>query len=197
VDEEQLSSREEVTQLLCAAGNGNRKAEEKLMNAVYAELHRIANRHMRGERKGHTLQATALVHEAYLRLIDQRVSQWQNRAHFYSIAARTMRRVLVDHARPRGYAKRGGNAPRVQLDEALAIAETRAAEALVLDEVLDSLAVFDERKARVVELRFFGGLSVAETAEVLGVSEGTVDRDWTLAKPWIKKEMRREPADGR
>lgn len=179
----------EVTQLLAAWSNGDRAALDRLMPLVYRELRRLAHHHMGRERPGHTLQTTALVNEAYMRLVVQVNMRWENRAHFFGIAARLMRQILVDYARRRGYAKRGGDARRVSLDEALAVSEERAAEVVALDEALESLAEFDPRKARIVELRFFGGLSIEETAAVLGVSAGTVMRDWTLAKAWLRREM--------
>ena len=149
----------------------------------------MARRHLGRERGGHTLQTTALVHEAYLRLIDQQEVGWQSRAHFFAIAAQMMRRILVDHARARHYQKRGGGAQRVSFDEALVVSNERAAEVVALDEALTDLAEFDPRKSQMVELRFFGGLSIEETAEVLGVSPGTVMRDWTLAKTWLQRAI--------
>lgn len=180
---------EEVTGLLLALGNGDKEALDKLMPLVYGELHRLASRRLFRERPGCSLQTTALIHEAYLRLVDQRATRWQNRAHFFSIAARLMRRILVDHARARRYAKRGGAALRVSLAEAGGVAEVRAAEIVALDDALESLAELDPRKSRVVELRFFGGLSVVETAEALGVSPNTVLRDWGTAKAWLHREL--------
>ena len=144
------------------------------------------------ERVGNTLQTSALVHEAYLRLIDQREVHWQNRAHFFGIAAQMMRRILVDYARSRNNQKRGGGAPRIALDEAVIVSEERAADVVALDDALKSLAKIDERKSQIVELRFFGGLSIEETAEVLKVSPGTVMRDWTLAKAWLKRAVTSE-----
>ena len=182
-------STRQVTELLAAWGEGDREAFEALMPLVYDELRRLARRYMKGERPGNTLQTSALINEAYLRLVDQRDVRWQNRAHFYGIAARLMRRILVDHARSRHYQKRGGGARRVSLEEALAVSEERAREVVALDEALEGLAAVDERKSRLVELRFFGGLSIEETAEVLGVSPGTVMRDWTLAKAWLRRAL--------
>jgi RNA polymerase sigma-70 factor, ECF subfamily len=179
----------EVTQLLIAWRNGSEDALAQLMPLVYKELHRLAHRHLGRERDGHTLQTTALVHEAYVRLIDQKEVQWQNRAHFFAIAARTMRRILVEYARSRHYAKRGGGAQQVSLNEAMVVSQERVAEVIALDEALESLARFDQRKSQMVELRFFGGLSIEETADVLGVSPGTVMRDWTLAKTWLQREI--------
>ena len=186
------STPKEVTGLLQAWSNGDKEALDKLMPQVYDELHRLANRHLGRDRPGSSLQTTALIHEAYLRLVDQRNPRWQNRAHFFSIAALLMRRILVDHARSRRYAKRGGAAIRVSLAEAGGVAEVRAAEIVALDDALNSLAELDPRKSRVVELRFFGGLSVEETAEVLGVSPNTVIRDWSMAKAWLHREMSRQ-----
>lgn len=181
-----------VTQLLVAWGNGNQAARDQLMPLVYEELHRLAHQYMNRERPGHTLQTSALVNEAFLRLVDQRDVHWQNRAHFFGIAAQMMRRILVDYARNRQYAKRGGNAHQVSLKEELIVSEERSAEVVALDDALKSLAAIDERKSQVVELRFFGGLSIDETAEVLAVSPGTVMRDWTLAKAWLRREMTSE-----
>src|SRR6266516_380685 len=179
----------EVAELVVDWGNGNQAALEKLMPLVYEELHRLARRYMGRERPGHTLQTSGLVNEAYLRLIDQSQVHWQNRAHFYGIAAQTMRRILVDHARSHHYAKRGGDALRVPLDEVVVVSPERASDVVALDEALNQLAAFDPRKSQIVELRFFCGLSIEETAEVLAVSPGTVMRDWTLAKAWLRKEM--------
>ena len=178
-----------MTQLLVAWSNGDRVAGDELMPLVYDELHRLAHQYMRKERPGGMLQTSALVNEAYLRLIDQRDVQWQNRAHFFGIAAQMMRRILVDHARGRQSAKRGGSARLVPLDEGLIVSNERNAEVLALDETLKALAALDKRKSQIVELRFFGGLSIEETAEVLAVSPGTVMRDWTLAKAWLLREM--------
>ena len=180
---------QEVTQLLIDWSGGDQAALEKLMPLVYEELHRLAHRYMGRERPGHTLQTSGLVNEAYLRLIDQSQVHWQNRAHFYGIAAQMMRRILVDYARNRHYAKRGGNNHQVSLNEALIVSEQRSAEVMALDDALKSLATIDERKSQIVELRFFAGLSIEETAEVLAVSPGTVMRDWTLAKAWLRREM--------
>jgi len=159
------------------------------MPLVYDELHRLAHQYMNRERPGHTLQTSALVNEAFLRLVDQRDVHWQNRAHFLGIAAQMMRRILADYARNRHYAKRGGNAHQVSLDEAVIVSNERSADVVALDEALKSLAVFDLRKSQIVELRFFGGLSIDETAEVLAVSPGTIMRDWTLAKAWLRRAI--------
>ena len=182
-------SPQEVTQLLVAWRNGDLHARDELMPLVYQELHRLAHQYMSRERPGHTLQTSALVNEAFVRLADQTDVQWQNRAHFVGIAGQMMRRILVDYARNRGYAKRGGGACQVSLDEDLMVSDERSADVVALDDALESLARLDERKSRLVELRFFGGLSIEETAEVLGVSPGTVMRDWTLAKAWLRREM--------
>jgi len=183
------SSPYQITQLLKAWSTGDGNARDQVMLLVYEELHRMAHRYMRKERPGHTLQTSALVHEAYVRLVDQTDVEWQNRAHFYGIAAQMMRRILVDHARSRQYAKRGGDAHPVSLDEGAIVSEERTAEVIALDEALAGLAVIDQRKSQIVELRFFGGLSIEETAGVLAVSPGTVMRDWTLAKAWLRREM--------
>lgn len=185
-------SPEEVTQLLLDWSDGNQAALDKLMPLVYEELHRLAHQYMARERPEHTLQTSALLNEAYLRLVDQKNVHWQNRAQFFGIAAKLMRQILVDHARQRHRAKRGGDAHQVPLDEAMIVLSCRAAEMMALDEALVSLATLDQRKSQILELRFFGGLSIEETAEVLGVSPGTVMRDWTLAKAWLRIEMTRE-----
>ena len=164
------------------------------MPLVTQELRRLAKRYMFGERAGHTLQTTALVNEAYLRLVNSRQVNWQNRAHFFAISAQLMRRILVDHARARGYQKRGGGVPKVTLDDALVGPEERGRDLVGLDDALTALAEVDVRKSKVVELRFFGGLSVEETAEVLEVSSETVKRDWRLAKAWLAREMKKSEA---
>jgi len=179
----------DVTQLLVAWGNGDQAARDQLMPLVYAELHRLAHRHIKKERPGHTLQTSALVNEAFVRLVDQRDVHWQSRAHFFGIAAQMMRRILVDYARKRRFAKRGGNQLQVSLNEELVAAKQRSADVVLLDDALTQLAEVDERKSKVVELKFFGGLSIEETAEALGVSPGTVMRDWTLAKAWLRRAM--------
>ena len=184
------ASPHQITQLLRDWGNGDETARDQLIPLVYEELRRMAHTHMRKERPGHTLQTSALVHEAYVRLVDQTAVEWQNRAHFYGIAAQMMRRILVDHARARQYAKRGGAARPVSLEEGAIVSEERTAEVVALDEALADLAAVDQRKSQIVELRFFGGLSIEETAGVLAVSPGTVMRDWTLAKAWLRREMR-------
>ena len=180
----------EITRLLLAWGEGDRSALEELMPLVYDELKRLARRKMADERSAHTLQATALVGEAYVRLVEINRVRWQNRAHFLSMAARLMRRILVDAARARKYQKRGGGAQQVSLDEALLL-DDPGRDLIALDDALGALAAVDERKSKVVEMRFFGGLSVDETAEALGVSNDTVMRDWKLAKAWLAKEITR------
>src|SRR5437016_2245636 len=189
------SSSHEVTQLLTDWGNGNQAAADKLMPLVYEELRRLAHQYMNRERPGHTLQTSALVNEAYLRLVDQQHVRWQNRAHFFGIAAQLMRRILVDHARSHHYAKRGGGAVQVSLDEAAVVSLGQAVELLALDEALTKLASFDPRKSQVVELRFFGGLSLEETAEVLGISSPTVQREWRTAKAWLHRTLSRGEGD--
>jgi RNA polymerase sigma factor (TIGR02999 family) len=185
-----LPAPSEITGLLIAWGEGDRAALERLLPLIERELHRIARHYMRRENPGHTLQTTALVNEAYFRLVDQRNVRWQNRAHFFAIAAQIMRRILMNYARDRHRAKRGGRAVQVSLSEVAVISEERSAELLALDEALGRLAAFDGRKCRVVELRYFGGLSVEETAEVLGVSTVTVERDWKAARAWLAREIR-------
>lgn len=186
----------EVTQLLLAWSNGDRAALDQLMPIVYSELRRLAHRQLGAERPNHTLQTTALVNEAYLRLIEQRRMNWENRAQFFGIAAQMMRRILVDFARRRHYLKRGGDALRVSLGEAADTVEMRSADLIALDDALRSLAEVDRRKSQVVELRFFGGLSVEETALALSVSPSTVLRDWSLAQAWLYRELSREGSDG-
>ena len=182
-------SPQQVTQLLSAWSDGDQAARDRLMPLVYEELHRLAHRYMKRESPGHTLQTSALVNEAFVRLVDQKNVRWQNRAHFFGIAAQMMRRILVDYARRRSYAKRGGGAAEISLDEALIVSDERTAEVVNVHEALERLAEFDARKSQIVELRFFGGLSIDETAGVLGVSPGTVMRDWTLAKAWLRRAM--------
>ena len=178
-----------VTQLLVAWSDGDAGARDELMPLVYDELHRLAHKYMNRERPGHTLQTSALVNEAFIRLIDQKDVDWQNRAHFFGLAAQMMRRILVDHARSRQYLKRGGDARQVSLDETMMVSHERVDEVIALDDALKDLAQFDQRKSEIVELRFFGGLSIEETAELLNVSPGTVMRDWTLAKAWLRKQI--------
>ena len=179
----------EVTELLMAWSEGDRSSLEKLMPLVYQELHRLAQKYMAGERPGHVLQTTALVHEAYLRLVGASQRRWQNRVHFFAVSAQVMRHILVDFARAHNNLKRGGDEKRISLDETLVIAKEQHPDLVVLEDALTSLASVDERKSRVVELRFFGGLSVEETAEVLKVSPDTVMRDWRLAKLWLLREI--------
>jgi len=179
----------EVSRLLRAWSSGDEAALQTLIPLVYEELHRIARRYMGREREGHTLQTSALVNEAYLRLVDWKNVEWQNRAHFFAASAQLMRRILVDFARNRRYLKRGGGALQVSLAEAEGISLERGTDLLALDDALNSLAAMDQRKSQVVEMRFFGGLSVEETAEVLKVSVETVMRDWKLAKVWLLREL--------
>jgi RNA polymerase sigma factor (TIGR02999 family) len=190
------SSTHEVTALLLAWNQGDQTALAKLTPLVYQELHRLARGYMGRERAGHTLQTTALVNEAYLRLIDSSRVRWQNRAHFFAVSAQLMRRILVDFARSRNYQKRGGEMPRVSLSEAFEVAEEQETDLVALDDALTALAKVDPRKSQVIELRFFGGLSVEETAEVLQVSPDTVMRDWRLAKMWLLREISKEGKDG-
>jgi RNA polymerase sigma factor (TIGR02999 family) len=189
----------DVTALLQAWGRGERAALDELLPLVYGELRRQAARHLRAQAAGHTLQPTALVHEVYLRLVDQPTVEWQGRAHFFGVAARAMRSILVDHARARHAAKRGGRARAVTLSAAHGIAD-RTAEAevdvLALDEALSGLAALDARQAQVVELRYFGGLSIEETAHVLGISCATVERDWKTARLWLRRELSSDPESG-
>ena len=180
---------EEITRLLATWSDGDRSVLDKLIPLVERELHQLAHRYLSHERPGHTLQTTALVHEAYLRLVGQRRTRFESRAHFFAIAAQIMRRILVNHARDRSASKRGGGACRVSLDDAAVVSEERAEELVALDEALDSLARLDERKARVVEFRYFGGLTVEETAEVLGVHPNTVTREWGQAKAFLHREL--------
>ncbi len=181
--------------LLRAWSDGDRDALDRLTPIVYAELHRIARHYMQRERPGHSLQATALVNEAYMRLVDYKGMQWQNRAHFFAVSAQLMRRILVEHAR-RHNLKRGGNIPHVSLEDVAIVAGDRDTDLVWLDEAINTLAKFDARKAQVVEMRFFGGLSVEETAEVLNVSSITVMRDWSTAKAWLYRELAGETNDG-
>lgn len=180
---------DEITQQLIAWSNGDAAALERLIPVVYQELRRMADQYLRREDVGHSLQPTALVHEAYLRLIDQTKVEWKNRAQFFGVAAQMMRRILIDHAKTKHRLKRGGTAIKVLLDENVNISQERAAELIALDDALQELAQMDERKSRIVELRYFGGLSVDETAEVLGVSDKTVMRDWNLAKAWLYQQL--------
>lgn len=182
-------SSHQITELLVAWGEGDRSALEQLTPLVHAELRRLAHRYMSRERAGHALQTTALVNEAYLRLIDWKNVRWQNRAHFFGVSAQLMRRILVDYARERQYLKRGGGALEVSLSEAAAFSLERSSDLVALDEALTALSKIDRRKEQMVELRFFGGLSVKEVAEVMKVSSETVMRDWRLAKVWLLREL--------
>jgi RNA polymerase sigma factor (TIGR02999 family) len=179
-----------VTELLIRWGQGDHDALGQLIPLVHRELDRIARRCMAGERVGHSFQATALINEAYVRLVEGKSVGWHDRAHFLAVSARTMRRILVDRARARRYQKRGGDAVKVTFDEALAVTSEPGRDFVALDDALEALAKFDERKSLVVEMRFFGGLSVEETADVLKVSAATVMGDWRMAKAWLKREMR-------
>ena len=183
-------SSDNLTDLLREWRDGDKAALDKLTPLVYDELRRIAHRYVRRERNGHTLQTTALVNEAYMRLAGERKIEWENRAHFFAVTARVMRHILTDYARRRSYAKRGGEAHQVPLAEAYVMSQERAAELVILDEALAELAKLDPRKGRVVELRYFGGLSLEETAEVLEVSLMTVRRDWRAAKAWLFRSMK-------
>ncbi len=185
-------SPQEMTELLAAWSDGDREALDRLLPLVERELHRLAHHYMGREREGHTLQTSALVNEAYLKLCDQTRVRWQNRAHFFAIAAQTMRRILIDHARSRRYEKRGGGARALPLDEALLLSDERADELVALDDALAALEKVDPRKARVVELRYFGGLSAEESAEVLKVSPDTVGREWRRARAFLLREMERK-----
>jgi RNA polymerase sigma factor (TIGR02999 family) len=181
----------QLTALLQQVNSGREGALEELMPAVYAELRRQAGRYLRRERQNHTLQPTALVNEAFIKLIDQRQVRWQNRAHFFGIAAQAMRRIMIDHARTRQRIKRGGVQQAVTLDEAMIAGEAKSIDVLALDEALTRLARIDERQARIVELRYFGQLSVEETAEVTGLSPATIKREWAMARAWLHAELTR------
>ncbi len=180
----------DITHLLARWRDGDEAALAQLIPIVHDELRRLARRQMAGERAGHTLEPTALVNEAYLRLVNLKQMQWQNRAHFFAMGARLMRRILVDFARSRGYRKRGGGAQQVSFTQALGVAQDQPTDVVALNDALEALAGVDERASRVVELRFFGGLSVEETAEVLNVSRETVRRDWKFAKMWLLRYLR-------
>jgi RNA polymerase sigma factor (TIGR02999 family) len=187
-----MTSGGEVTRLLAELRAGNQQARSELVALVYPELRRVAARYMRAERHDHTLQATALVHEAYLRLLKKQDASWQNRAHFLGVAATTMRSILIDYARARVADKRGANQPKLSLEESLVFDEGRSGQLLALDEALEKLAEFAPRESQVVELRYFGGLSVEETAEVLQVSPRTVELDWRRAKNWLHSQIKGE-----
>lgn len=180
---------DEVTQLLINWSKGDETALEELIPMVESHLRRIARRYMDRENAGHTLQTSALINEAYIRLIDQQKADWRDRAHFFAVAARIMRHILIDHARSHNYAKRGGNPLKVPLEEAASVTDERARDLIALDDALNELATFDERKSRIVEMRFFGGLSVEETAEALKLAPITVMREWRAAKAWLHREM--------
>jgi RNA polymerase sigma-70 factor (ECF subfamily) len=179
----------DITRLLIEWGEGNQDALDRLMPAVYTELQRIASRYLKHERRSHTLETSALAHEAYLRLIDQKRVQWQNRAHFFAIAAQMMRRILVDHARALQSSKRGGGALKLSLDDVPEVSEERADELVALDDALKALAELDPKKSRLVELRFFGGLTNEQMSEVLGISTPTITRHWRAAKAWLNRYM--------
>jgi len=187
-------AQDEVGELLRAWSDGETSALEKLTPIVYDELHRLARRYMKGERPDHSLQTTALVNEAYMRLVDYTRMQWQDRAHFFAVSAQVMRRILIEHAR-RHNLKRGGGVPHVSLEEVASVGGNRAGDLIALDDAMNTLARLDPRKAQVVEMRFFGGLNVDETADVLKVSAATVMRDWTFAKAWLYRELVGETPD--
>jgi RNA polymerase sigma factor (TIGR02999 family) len=187
------SSQQEVTRLLVNWSNGDEKALDELTPLVYGELRRLAQRFLRRERPDHTLQSTALVHEAFLRLIDQRSVHWQNRAHFYGVSAQLIRRILVDYARARRTEKRGADVIKLSLDEALGVSDKRDLDLVALDDALDNLARLDPQQSRIVELRFFTGLSIEETAEVIGVSPATIKREWVTAKALLYRELAGKP----
>ncbi len=188
-----IRSADNITDLLVGYGRGDKGALDKLVPIVYDELRRQAARYLKREQAGHSLQTTALIHEAYLRLVDQHNVQWQNRAHFFGIAAQMMRRILVDHARTKKRAKRGGSDIRVSLTGAGASIKAKDMDVVALDEALNRLAELDEQQSRVVELRFFSGLTVAETAAVMGISPATVKRDWSMARAWLHRELSGDP----
>ncbi len=186
------SSSHDVTQLLVAWRAGDDQAFEALVPLIYRELHRLARRYMQMERHNHTLQTTALVHEAYMQLVKQRDAEWQGRSHFFAASAQAMRHILVDMARSRGRQRRGGDAARISLDEALVFTPERADELVALDDALTALAKLDERKSRIVEMRYFAGLTIEEAAEVLKISHATVEREWQRAKAWLQLELRKQ-----
>jgi RNA polymerase sigma-70 factor (ECF subfamily) len=186
-----MSDSHEVTRLLLDWGNGNEVARDELMPLIYGELRQLAERHLNRERVGHTLQPTALVNEAYIRLVEQTHPEWKNRAHFFAVAAQVMRQVLVDHARRNQAGKRGAGAWHASLDECISFSDERSGSLLALDDALTSLEAFDPRKCRIIELRFFGGLSVDETAKVVGVSVATIGREQKVAEAWLCREIQR------
>jgi RNA polymerase sigma factor (TIGR02999 family) len=189
------SSSTRINRLLADWGQGNEEARDALIPVVYGELRRLARRHLWRERPDHTLQSAALVNEAYLRLVRQDVPQWQNRAHFFGVAAQLMRHILVDHARNRMAAKRGGSAPRLVLDPELAPAQNPGIDLVALDDALGRLSTLDPQQGRLIELRFFGGLSIEETAVVLGVSPATVKREWATARAWMRRELKKDASE--
>ena len=184
-----------ITLLLVASSAGDRHATDRLMPLVYDELRNLARAHLRRERPGHTLQGTALVHEAYLRLVDQKQVKWQNRAHFFAMASQMIRRILVDHARGYKAAKRGSGAPKLSLDDAILAAAKTDIDVIALDDALNDLAKFDPGQSRIVELRFFGGLSIEETAEAVGLSVATVNREWSAARAWLFRHVTKGPIE--
>jgi RNA polymerase sigma factor (TIGR02999 family) len=186
------ASSTQINRLLADWGRGNEEAREALIPVVYDELRRVARRHLRRERPDHTLQSAGLVNEAYLRLVRQETPQWQDRAHFFGVAAQLMRHILVDHARNRLAAKRGGGAPRLSLDSDKAPAQKQEFELVALDDALGKLITLDPQQGRLIELRFFGGLSIEETAVVLGISPATVKREWATARAWLRRELKRD-----
>ncbi len=187
--------RQEVTQVLVDWNKGDQNAPDRLMPLVYEELRKLARNYLQRERSDHTLQATGLVHEAYLRLVDQSSMTWQNRAHFFAVAAQVMRRILVDHARAHRAEKRGGEREKIEFDEALAPSGEKAVDLIALDDALHDLVTFDPRQSRIVEMRFFGGLTNEEIGDVLGISPRTIKREWRLAKAWLRREIMKEEAD--
>ena len=187
--------RQEVTQVLVDWNKGDQNAPDRLMPLVYEELRKLARNYLQRERSDHTLQATGLVHEAYLRLVDQDSMSWQNRAHFFAVAAQVMRRILVDHARSHRAEKRGGDREKIAFDEALAPSDEKAVDLIALDDALQDLGRFDPRQSRIVELRFFGGLTNEEIGEVLEISPRTIKREWRLAKAWLRREIKGEAPD--
>lgn len=189
------SSQSEVTQLLLDWGKGDRAALDLLVPVVYQELRRLASYYMSRERPGHTLQTSALVNEAYMRLVDYRSMRWENRAHFFAVAAQAMRRILVEHARKRQFAKRGGGAAKVSFDETAIVSPEQDASLVALDDALTTLETFDPRKSRIVELRYIGGLNIEETAEVLDISVATVQREWRAAKAWLYRAIKEGKTD--
>lgn len=186
------SDQDQVTQLLVRWSEGDSSAIEQLTPLVYQELHRLAHKHIQQENDGHTLQTTALVHEAYLRLVDQRNIRWQNRAHFFAVSAQVMRHILVDYARKKSSAKRGGVAQKVTLDDGAVVWKERSTELIALDEALQQLAEIHPRRSKVVELRYFGGMNNKEAAEVLKISEASIERDWRFAKAWLYRELQQQ-----